>query len=81
MLRWKLIHKRWHLTHEDISICRLVLQMETQTNSAICLACLDAIADERLQWQRLNLIELMTKPDSQSSVEENTNAKDADKIF
>ena len=77
MLRWKLIHKRWHLTHEDISVCRLVLQMEEQTNSAICPACLDAIADERLQWQSLNL-ELMMRLDSQSSPEPSISAKDVD---
>lgn len=79
MLRWKLIHGKWHLTYEDISVCRLVLQMEVQTNSAICPACLDAIADERLQWQNLNLSELMTKQDSPSLPEVITNAKDADK--
>jgi hypothetical protein len=66
MLRWKLIMERWHLTHEDISICRLVQQVAVQTNSKVCPACLDAIADERLQWQNLNLIEFPKKPDSQS---------------
>ena len=66
MLLWKLIMDRWHLTHEDISICRLVLQVAEQTSGKVCPACLDAIADERLQWQNLNLSELMTKPDSQS---------------
>jgi hypothetical protein len=66
MLRWKLIMERWHLTHEDISICRLVQQVAVQTNSKVCPACLDAIADERLQWQSLNLIEFPKKPDSQS---------------
>jgi hypothetical protein len=64
MLRWKLIHGKWHLTHEEIAICRLVLQMEIQTNSEICLACLDAIADERLQWQNLNLTKLQKRFDS-----------------
>ena len=66
MLRWKLIMERWHLTHEDISICRLVQQVAVQTNSKVCPACLDAIADERLQWQNLNLIEFLKKPDLQS---------------
>ena len=66
MLRWKKIMERWHLTYEDISVCRLVQQMAVQTNSEVCLACLDALADERLQWQNLNLIEFLTKPDSQS---------------
>ena len=66
MLRWKKIMERWHLTYEDISVCRLVQQMAIQTNSEVCLACLDAIADERLQWQNLNLSESLKKPDSQS---------------
>ena len=80
MLRWKMIQGKWHLTHEDISICRLVLQMEVQTSAKICPACLDAIADERLQWQNLNLSELMTKLVSPFSPEEITGANDADKI-
>jgi hypothetical protein len=66
MLRWKMIMGRWHLTHEDISICRLVQQMAVQTASEVCPACLDAIADERLQWQNLNLTEFLKKPDGQS---------------
>jgi hypothetical protein len=66
MLRWKKIMERWHLTYEDISVCRLVQQMAVQTNSEVCLACLDALADERLQWQNLNLSESLKKPDSQS---------------
>jgi hypothetical protein len=66
MLRWKKIMERWHLTYEDISVCRLVQQMAVQTNSEVCLACLDALADERLQWQNLNLSEYLKKPDSQS---------------
>ena len=66
MLRWKKIMERWHLTYEDISVCRLVQQMAVQTKSEVCPACLDAIADERLQWQRLNQIEFRTKPDLQS---------------
>ena len=61
MLRWKWIHNRWHLTHEDISICKLVLQVEEQTQGEICPACLGAIADERLQWQNLNLSKLLKK--------------------
>jgi hypothetical protein len=77
MLLWKLIMDRWHLTHEDISICRLVLQVAEQTSAKVCPACLDAIADERLQWQSLNL-ELMMRLDSQSSPEPSTSAKDAD---
>ena len=64
MLRWKRIMERWHLTYEDISVCRLVQQMAIQSNSEICPACLDAIADERLQWQSLNLREFRKKPDS-----------------
>jgi hypothetical protein len=66
MLRWKKIMERWHLTYEDISVCRLVQQMAIQTNSEVCLACLDALADERLQWQNLNLSEYLKKPDLQS---------------
>jgi len=77
MLLWKLIMDRWHLTHEDISICRLVLQVAEQTSAKVCPACLDAIADERLQWQSLNL-ELMMRLDSQSSPERFTSAKDVD---
>ncbi len=77
MLLWKLIMDRWHLTHEDISVCRLVLQVAEQTSAKVCPACLDAIADERLQWQSLNL-ELMMRLDSQSSPEPSTRAKDVD---
>ena len=66
MLRWKKIMERWHLTYEDISVCRLVQQMAIQTESEVCPACLDAIADERLQWQNLNLIKFLKKPDGQS---------------
>jgi len=66
MLRWKMIMERWHLTHEDISICRLVHQVAIQTESKICPACLDAIADERLQWQNLNLTEFLKRLDGQS---------------
>ena len=66
MLRWKLIMERWHLTHEDMSMCRLVQQVAVQTNSKVCPACLDAIAVERLQWPSLNLIEFLKKHDSQS---------------
>ena len=66
MLRWKMIMERWHLTHEDISICRLVQQVAIQTKSKICPACLDAIADERLQWQNLNLTEFLKRLDGQS---------------
>ena len=77
MLLWKLIMDRWHLTHEDISICRLVLQVAEQTSAKVCPACLDAIADERLQWQSLNL-ELMMRLGSQSSPEPSTSAKDVD---
>ena len=70
---------RWHLTYEDISVCRLVQEMAIQTNSAICPACLDAIADERLQWQNLNLSELMTKPSSQFLPVDFTDVNGADK--
>jgi hypothetical protein len=66
MLHWKRIMERWHLTHEDISVCRLVQQMAIQTESEVCPACLDAIADERLQWQNLNLTKFLKKPDGQS---------------
>ena len=79
MLRWKMIMGRLHLTHEDISICRLVLQMEIQTTAKVCPACLDALADERLQWQTLNL-KLMMRLDSQFSPEPFTNVKDAEEI-
>ena len=79
MLRWKQIHDRWHLTYEDIPVCRMATQLAVQTNSAICPACLGAIADERLQWQNLNLSKLMTKQDLPSLPEVITNAKDADK--
>jgi hypothetical protein len=66
MLRWKMIATRWHLTHEDIPICNLVQAMEIQAESKVCPACLDALADERLQWQNLNLTEYLKKPDGQS---------------
>lgn len=65
MLLWKQMAGLWHLTHEDISICGLVLQMEIQAKAKVCPACLGALADERLQWETLNL-KLMMKPDSQS---------------
>lgn len=79
MLRWKQIAGLWHLTNEDISVCRLVLQMEIQTKAKVCPACLDALADERLQWQTLNL-KLMMRQDSQSLPEPFLDAKDADEI-
>lgn len=79
MLRWKQIAGLWHLTNEDISVCRLVLQMEIQTKAKVCPACLDALADERLQWQTLNL-KLMMKLDLQSLPEPFSDAKDADEI-
>lgn len=63
MLLWKMIMERWHLTHEDVSICRLVQQVAVQTQSKVCPACLDAIADERLQWQSLNRIEFLNRQD------------------
>jgi transketolase C-terminal domain/subunit len=63
MLRWKMIMGRWHLTHEDVSICRLVQQMAVQAPSAVCPACMDAIADERLQWLRLNQTEFQNRQD------------------
>jgi hypothetical protein len=65
MLRWKLIMERWHLTYEDIAICRMVIQVATQTSGKVCPACMDAIADARLQWLSLDLIELMTTHDSE----------------
>ena len=77
MLLWKLIMDRWHLTHEDIPICHLAQAVAEQTSAKVCPACLDAIADERLQWQSLNL-ELMMRLDSQSSPERFTSAKDVD---
>ena len=80
MLKWKKIQERWHLTYEDISVCRLAQQMAIQSNSAICPACLDTIADERLQWQNLNLSKLMTKLVSPSLPEDSTSANDADRI-
>ena len=66
MLRWKMIMGRWHLTHEDVAICRLVQQMAIQTATEVCPACLDAIAYERLQWQSLNLTEYLKKLDGLS---------------
>ena len=66
MLYWKLIMGSWHLTYEDIAICRLVVQVATQTSAKVCPACMDAIADSRLQWLNLDLQKLATKPDSQS---------------
>ena len=65
MLYWKLIMGVWHLTYEDIAVCRLVLQVATQTSAKVCPACLDAIADSRLKWLNLDLQKLVTKPDSQ----------------
>lgn len=79
MLRWKMVMGRWHLTHEDVSVCRLVQQMAIQANSKVCPACLDTLADERLQWQTLNL-GLMMKPDSQSQPEPFIDVKDAVEI-
>lgn len=55
---------RWHLTYEDIAVCRLVIQVASQTSAKVCPSCLDSIADARLQWLNLNLTELMTRHDS-----------------
>jgi hypothetical protein len=54
MLIWKKIMERWHLTHDDIAICKLVIQLAQQTTTAVCPACLDALADARVQWLSLN---------------------------
>jgi hypothetical protein len=80
MLRWKLIMERWHLTYEDMAICRMVVQVASQTSAKVCPACLDSIADARLQWLSLDLIELMTTPDSEFSLEHFTDAKNAEGI-
>ena len=45
---------------------RVDVQKKIQTKAKICPACLDSIADERLQWQNLNLSEYRTKPDLKS---------------
>lgn len=54
MLKWKQIAGRWHLTNEDIAICRLNVSLAQQSLEKICPACLDALADARLQWLNLN---------------------------
>lgn len=81
MLRWKLILERWHLTHDDISICRLVIAVATQTRSQVCPACLDAIADERLQWVNLDLKKLVSRLDLMSLPEPITDARNAHLTF
>lgn len=63
MLQWKQILERWHLSYEDIPICRMATIVAQQTSTKICPACLDSIADVRLQWLNLNLTELVTRPD------------------
>ena len=64
MLQWKMVMEKWHLTYEDIPVCRLATVLAQQTSAKVCPACMDTIADERLQWLNLNLIELVTKFDS-----------------
>ena len=61
MLQWKMVMGKWHLTYEDISICRMAMLLAEQTSTKVCPACMDAIADSRLQWLNLNLIELATQ--------------------
>ena len=55
MLLWKKIQEKWHLTYEDIPICRLALLLATQSHTKICPSCVDSLADARTQWQSLNL--------------------------
>lgn len=81
MLRWKLILERWHLTHDDISICRLVIAVASQMRSQVCPACLDAIADERLQWLSLDLKKLVSRLDLMSLPEPITDARNAHLTF
>lgn len=54
MLRWKLIMNRWHLTHDDISICQMAKVLSTQTDEKICSACVDTLADGLIGWRNLN---------------------------
>jgi hypothetical protein len=81
MLRWKLIMERWHLTYEDMAICRLVVQVASQTSGKVCLACMDSIADARLQWLSLDLTELMTTPDLEFFLAPFTDVKNVEGIF
>ena len=71
---------RWHLTYEDMAICRMVVQVASQTSGKVCPCCLDSIADARLQWVNLDLIALMTIPDSEFSHERITDAKNVEGI-
>lgn len=80
MLRWKMIMGCWHLTHEDIAICRLVIAVATQTSCKVCPACSDALADERVQWLSLDLKKLVSRHDGSSLREPLTNARDATEI-
>lgn len=53
MLQWKIILERWHLTNEDIPICRLSVQMAQQTQTKVCPACVDALTVGLAQWQKI----------------------------
>lgn len=55
MLLWKLIQNRWHLTYEQTPICRLATLVAQETQTSVCLACHDSLADGVTQWRNLNL--------------------------
>lgn len=77
MLQWKQILERWHLTYEDIPICRMAAYMAKASRTKVCPACLDSLADIRLQWLNLNLTELMKIRDLPYYNGEILDAKDA----
>ena len=78
MLQWKLIMERWHLTYEDMAVCRLVVQVATQTSAKVCQSCMDTLADARLQWLSLDLQKLVMTHDSVFSLEHFTNVKNVE---
>lgn len=80
MLQWKLIMERWHLTYEDMAVCRLVVQVATQTSAKVCPLCMDSYTDARLQWLNLDLPKLVTTPVSVFSLERFTDAKSVEEI-
>ena len=53
MLQWKTIQGRWHLTYEDIPVCRLSTQMAEQTQTQICPGCVDSLSVGIAQWQQI----------------------------
>ena len=53
MLQWKKIVERWHLTYEDIPICRLSKALEEQTETKICPSCVDSLSGALARWQQV----------------------------